>query len=184
MRSPPSLLQRRTQRDKLPLGPPLSECWPLCPELSLPISGYPHSSPMRMCYYHSHFKQEKIEGQEGRRPHRFSRTSASTSLIKGHVYFLFHDIQVHRICCLISKAFQSEPWDFPGSPVVKNPASKSRDASSTPGREMKIPHATGQLSPQTANYRAHTFWNFVTTTTEKPTHQTKTLHVATKPRHS
>ena len=37
--------------------------------------------------------------------------------------------------------------DFSGGPVVKNPPSNAGDESSIPGRETKIPHATGQLSP-------------------------------------
>ena len=37
--------------------------------------------------------------------------------------------------------------DFPGGPVVKNPPSIARDASSIPRQGTKIPHATGQLSP-------------------------------------
>ena len=39
------------------------------------------------------------------------------------------------------------PRDFPGGPVVKNPPSNAGDVSSIPGRGIKIPHATGQLSP-------------------------------------
>ena len=39
-------------------------------------------------------------------------------------------------------------WDFPGGPVLKNPPSNAGDAGSIPGRGIKIPHATGQLSPR------------------------------------
>ena len=41
-------------------------------------------------------------------------------------------------------------WDFPDGPVVKNPPSSAGDAGSIPGRETKIPHAAGQLSPRAA----------------------------------
>ena len=37
--------------------------------------------------------------------------------------------------------------DFPGGPVVKNPPSNAGDMGSAPGQGTKIPHATGQLSP-------------------------------------
>ena len=36
-------------------------------------------------------------------------------------------------------------WDFPGSPVVKNPPSNAEDVGLIPGQETKIPHAMGQL---------------------------------------
>ena len=39
--------------------------------------------------------------------------------------------------------------DFPGGPVVKNPPSSAGDLGSIPGRGTKIPHAAGQLSPDT-----------------------------------
>ena len=35
--------------------------------------------------------------------------------------------------------------EFPGSPVVENPAYNARDVGSTPGHGTKIPHASGQL---------------------------------------
>ena len=38
--------------------------------------------------------------------------------------------------------------DFPGGPVVKNPPSNAGDAGLIPGRGTRIPHASGQLSPQ------------------------------------
>ena len=38
--------------------------------------------------------------------------------------------------------------DFPGGPVVKNPLSDAADTGSVPGQGTKIPHAMGQLSPQ------------------------------------
>ena len=34
------------------------------------------------------------------------------------------------------------PENFPGGPLVKNPASNARDTSSTPGQGTKIPHAS------------------------------------------
>ena len=39
-------------------------------------------------------------------------------------------------------------WDFPGVPVVKNPPSNAGDVGSIPGRGIKNPLATGQLSPR------------------------------------
>ena len=39
--------------------------------------------------------------------------------------------------------------DFPSGPVVKNLPSNAGDTSPIPGRGIKIPHATGQLSPHT-----------------------------------
>ena len=41
----------------------------------------------------------------------------------------------------------TNPGDFPGGPVVKNPPYNEGDASSIPGQGTKIPHAMGQLSP-------------------------------------
>ena len=38
--------------------------------------------------------------------------------------------------------------DFPAGPVVKNPPSNAGHVGSIPGQGTKIPHATGQLSPQ------------------------------------
>ena len=40
--------------------------------------------------------------------------------------------------------------NFPGGPVVNNPPCNAGDTGSVPGRGTKIPHATGQLRPQTA----------------------------------
>ena len=37
--------------------------------------------------------------------------------------------------------------DFPGGPVVKNLPSNAGDVGSITGQGIKIPHATGQLSP-------------------------------------
>ena len=37
-------------------------------------------------------------------------------------------------------------WDFSGGPVIKNPPSNVRDMGLIPGRGIKLPHATGQLS--------------------------------------
>ena len=36
--------------------------------------------------------------------------------------------------------------DFPGDPVVKNPPQNAGDVGLIPGLEMKVPHASGQLS--------------------------------------
>ena len=41
-------------------------------------------------------------------------------------------------------------WDFPGGLVVKNLPCKTQDASSSPGRGTKIPHAKEQPSLHTA----------------------------------
>jgi len=40
-------------------------------------------------------------------------------------------------------------WDFPGSPVAKNPPSNAGDRGSIPGKGSKIPHVVGQLRPLT-----------------------------------
>ena len=37
--------------------------------------------------------------------------------------------------------------DFPGGPVVKNLPCYAEEEGSIPGQGIKIPHATGQLSP-------------------------------------
>ena len=42
----------------------------------------------------------------------------------------------------------SNGWDFPGGPVVKNPPSNAGDLRSIRGQGTKIPHAAGQLSPR------------------------------------
>ena len=39
------------------------------------------------------------------------------------------------------------PRDFPGGPVVKNLPAKAGDVDSISGWGIKIPHASGQLSP-------------------------------------
>ena len=69
------------------------------------------------------------------------------------------------------KEYEKEYRDLPGGPMVKTPSSKAGDAGSIPGRGTKIPHATGQLSPQLLslhtstrepachNYRAHALWS-------------------------
>ena len=57
--------------------------------------------------------------------------------------------------------------DFPGSPVVNN---LPDNEGSIPGQGTKIPHATGQLSPRAANYRAHVLWNPGVATTEEKIH--------------
>ena len=46
-------------------------------------------------------------------------------------------------------------WDFPGGPVVKNLPSNAGDVGLIPGRGIKIPHATGQLSPCTVEPTHH-----------------------------
>ena len=43
---------------------------------------------------------------------------------------------------------KNQGWDFPGGPVVKNLPSNAEDEGSIPGRGIKIPYATGQLSPR------------------------------------
>ena len=48
------------------------------------------------------------------------------------------------------KTKKEKNWDFPGGPVVKNPPSNAGDAGLIPGRETKIPHVAGQVSPRTA----------------------------------
>ena len=53
--------------------------------------------------------------------------------------------------------------DFPGGPVVKNPPSNAGDVGLIPGWGTKIPHATGQLSPHTTNYRARALWSLCAT---------------------
>ena len=56
--------------------------------------------------------------------------------------------------------------------MVKNPPSDAGDVGSIPSWGTKIPHATGQLSPRAADYRAHAPQlereNPHTTTREKP----------------
>ena len=46
--------------------------------------------------------------------------------------------------------FQNKKLDFSSGPVVKNPPSSAGDMGSISGRTTKVPHATGQLSPQAA----------------------------------
>ena len=66
---------------------------------------------------------------------------------------------------------RKERRDLLGGPVVKNLPSHARDASSIPGQGTKIPRAEEQLSPRAS-------------TTEKPTHSTKSTRAATKTQHS
>ena len=40
--------------------------------------------------------------------------------------------------------------DFPGGPMVKKPPSNAGDKGLIPGRGTKIPHAMGQLRPESA----------------------------------
>ena len=47
----------------------------------------------------------------------------------------------------VSKSDYAGEMDFPGSPVVKNLPANAEDMGSIPGLEIKIPHATGRLSP-------------------------------------
>jgi len=42
-----------------------------------------------------------------------------------------------------------KPWDFPSGPAVKNLPCNAGYASSIPHPLTKIPHAAGQLNPQT-----------------------------------
>ena len=59
----------------------------------------------------------------------------------------------HDLCGLglgQQRAQKCLPWDFPDDPVVKNSPAKAGDSGSIPGSEIKIPHASGQLSPCTA----------------------------------
>ena len=39
------------------------------------------------------------------------------------------------------------PWGFPDGPVVKNSPSNAGDMDLIPGKQIKIPHDLGQLSP-------------------------------------
>ena len=39
-------------------------------------------------------------------------------------------------------------WDFPGSPMVKNPPCNAEDSGLIPDQGTKIPQAAGQLSPR------------------------------------
>ena len=41
-------------------------------------------------------------------------------------------------------------WYFPGGPWIKAPPCRAGNAGSIPGQGTKLPHAAGQLSPQTA----------------------------------
>ena len=43
---------------------------------------------------------------------------------------------------------------FPGGSVVKNPPSNAGDMGSNPGRGIRIPHATRQVSPWTTTTEA------------------------------
>ena len=45
--------------------------------------------------------------------------------------------------------------DFPGDPLVKNLPSNAENGGLSPGREARIPLATGPLSPSTAAREAH-----------------------------
>ena len=44
--------------------------------------------------------------------------------------------------------------DFPGGPLLRLHLPMQGDVGSIPGQETEIPHASGQLSIQTANQRA------------------------------
>ena len=60
--------------------------------------------------------------------------------------------------------------DFPGGPFVESSPSKAGDAVSIPGRGIKIPHATGQLSLHTAT-KIPCSQNSHKTTTKNTTHK-------------
>ena len=44
---------------------------------------------------------------------------------------------------------ESQAWDFPGGPVIKNPPSNAGDMGSIPVWGTKIIHAVGQISTST-----------------------------------
>ena len=46
-------------------------------------------------------------------------------------------------------SLNTNSWDFPGGPVVKNLPSNAEDMGSIPGWGTKISHAAGQLSQHT-----------------------------------
>ena len=81
--------------------------------------------------------------------------STCDPLSLGTVYFslLFYN---HKTAQWASKlkehlALQRSSKDFAGGPVVKNLPTNAGDAGSIPGQRIKIPHATGQLSPHGHN---------------------------------
>ena len=66
--------------------------------------------------------------------------------------------------------------DFPGGPVVKNPPSNAGDAGSISGRGIKIPHATGKLSPHAATTEPMRSGAHVPQLERSPNAATKTRH--------
>ena len=51
--------------------------------------------------------------------------------------------------CLFFFLEDTNPWDFPGGPGVKNLPSNAGDTGSIHGQGTKIPYAVEQLSPDT-----------------------------------
>ena len=49
-------------------------------------------------------------------------------------------------CYNFSMLNEEHFWEFPGSPVVKNPSCNAADMGSIPGQGTKISHDAGQLS--------------------------------------
>ena len=65
------------------------------------------------------------------------------------VHLLCQKAKLPKISIVVSNGHKTNQRDFPGDPVVKNTPSNAGDTGSAPGRGTKIPHATGQLSPET-----------------------------------
>ena len=75
----------------------------------------------------------------------------------------------------------SQPRDFPGGPVVKNPSCSAEDAGLIPGQGTKIPRAAGQLHTTTTELAcsgAH-----VPQLERRPRTATKSLCAATERSH-
>ena len=60
-------------------------------------------------------------------------------------YILYYELEVAD--CSFQKGLNNMPWDFPGSPVVKNPPCNAGNV--IPGQGSKIPYAMNQLSLRT-----------------------------------
>ena len=75
-------------------------------------------------------------------------------------------------------------WECSGGPVLKNPPFSAGDAGSIPGLRTKIPRTTRQLSPCSANCRAHTLPHatvkILYATVKIPHATVKIPHAATK----
>ena len=85
--------------------------------------------------------------------HPMNSTCDPLSLGTVHFSLLFYN---HKTAQWASKlkehlALQRSSKDFAGGPVVKNLPTNAGDAGSIPGQRIKIPHATGQLSPHCHN---------------------------------